>query len=243
MKDNLVKIYFAILISAFSIQDLTCAITSFENNSNEKFEHSSNFTIEQGNHYTFIKISQSPPDQENNPKKYSFDLMKKHLDKNKRKIAVIWQKDEHHYGRNFSIAGVYIKDYLNNKINEQKIYDYIIETEILPSPISRNNIKKNSLITIEKKYILKASNLRKKANIYRVNKQYDSALRIYKQAININPNDIISYYWVAEIYKTTDKLKLAEDYYIKALKISPSFNAADNALFELRKSKEIENEQ
>ena len=104
-----------------------CSINTFEcfsKDQNEiKNDHFKFSTIENNKDYVFIKISQKPPSFEEGAKEIFFELTKKYFDKNKIKISIIWQEDEFSYGINYSLAGVYIKDYLDKKITK---YTFVV---------------------------------------------------------------------------------------------------------------------
>ncbi|MFA6989721.1 MAG: hypothetical protein WC197_06600, partial [Candidatus Gastranaerophilaceae bacterium] len=225
MRKHILKIFFiSLLIFSFS-QSSNC---------NSSIQYN---VIENTKDYVFIKIPQKPPSFEEKPKEISFELIKKFFDKNKTKISVIWQKNENSYGTNYSLAGTYIKDYLNKKISKEALINYINEEDVLPSPINKNQIMQIEEIKVSKENIFISSQLREKADLYRLNKQIQSAYRIYEQSVSINPTDVVSLYWMGEICKSKNDPENAKKYFTRVLELSPGFIAADNALFELKNIK------
>jgi tetratricopeptide (TPR) repeat protein len=246
MRKHIIKIFFIsiliylqIVIASEAKQSQDFAITTLLLVArDENTEHQVKINIiENTKDYVFIKIPQISPSFEKKPKEISFGFMKKYFDNNKIKISVIWQKDEYSYGANYSLAGVYIKDYLNKKINKETLINYINEEDVFPLPVGKNQIKQIKNIEVSKENILISSQLREKADLYRLNKQNQSAYRIYEQAVSLNPRDVISLYWMGEICKSKNDVENAKKYFYRVLELSPQFTAADNALFELKNNK------
>jgi tetratricopeptide (TPR) repeat protein len=189
--------------------------------------------IQDGN-IRIIKVTSPPPDNKNRLKEQAFTLLIPYLSKDIEKASVIWQKDEFSYGKMASIANVYIQNYLDRQISIKDFIDNFKIDDVEPAPLHKNNIAQITVNSVSQQLIEQSDQLRGKADLYRLNGKYDSAIRIYKQALDLNPNDTIALFWLAEIYKSQNDLKLAEVYYTKALSIDPDFRAADDALFELK---------
>ena len=183
-----------------------------------------------------VKIQEAPP-YENNPLKISYQIIKPFLKKELISATIDWQADIHSYGKSYSVGGVYIKDFLNGTVSEDEFLKFFKEKDILPVPFSKNGIKKVILEKVPDESALKAEEFKKQADIYFINKEYRSAIRIYKQATELNPSDYVSYFRLAQAYQMLNDNDNAAIYFEQAVKINPSFKAADNALYDIRKGK------
>lgn len=191
--------------------------------------------IARENNILIITISSKPPDSLDNQRKEGLRLIEKYLSKDLIRASVVWQEDEFSYGKMASISNVYIIDFLSNKISRQKFINYFELEDINPVSIHQNKITKAELISIPSIFVRYSQILRQKADIYRFDKNYDSAIRIYNEVLEINPNDTLSFYWLGEIYKSQNHPDLAKEYYLKALSYDPDFKAANDALYDLEK--------
>jgi len=189
--------------------------------------------IREGN-ILIIKVKSLPPDTYNEQRNNAFILLYPYLTRDIEKASIIWQEDEFSFGKVSSIANVYIKDYLNKKINRKKFIGYFNLQSIEPVSVRKNQVKKIEITKVPEEISRIASGLREKANSYRFIGKYDSAIRIYNQVLELNPYDTITMFWMAEIYNAKGDIKLAEEFYTKVLSIDPDFIAADNALYELK---------
>jgi len=189
--------------------------------------------IREGN-ILIIRVPSLPPDNYNSQRNQAFILLYPYLTKNLEKASVIWQKDEFSFTKVVSIANVYIKDYLDKKISMTKFIGYFNLQSIEPAPLHLNKVNKLEHSIVSEELTRKAVILREKADAYRFIGKYDSALRIYNQSLEFNPYDTITLFWLAEIYSAQGSIKLAKEYYTKALSIDPDFIAADKALYKLK---------
>jgi tetratricopeptide (TPR) repeat protein len=180
-----------------------------------------------------IKIPESPPDDINEQRKQAFNELQPYLSKNINKASVIWQEDVFSYGKIASIANIYINDYLDKKINKKKFIEFF-NLELLEPTLVKNNIDKININSVSDELIRQSLCLREQANLYRTVGKYDSAIRIYNQVIDLNPNDAVALFWLAEIYQSIGHSELSEQYYRKVLEIDPKFYAADYALYKLQ---------
>lgn len=188
--------------------------------------------------FIIVKVFDNPPLYFRDQRNESFKILKPYLTPNTLKASVVWQKDIYSFGSLVSIPNVYIKSYLkhtNSYIKERKFVSLFNIEEIEPDPF----LNVNCSIKVDSKSISEADSKRiyelvEKAEIYRLSKEYDSALRIYSEILDINANDVIALYWTAEIYKAKNNIVLAKEYYQKAIDIDPCFWAANRALFDLK---------
>jgi|GEM_PF-3144700 len=185
-----------------------------------------------------IKLEESAPEDLIDQRKAAFKILKPLLTKNVSIAEVIWQKDVSMFGKKASISNVYITDFLNKKINEEKFVGYINVELVEPLPFRKNIVKSAIFTDVSYENIAAAAKLRENADIYRILGNNDSALRIYKQVIKLNPNDYISMYWIGEIYKNLHNDVSAKKYFSKALGYSPDFKSADDALYEIIQKEE-----
>lgn len=193
------------------------------------------------NNIITIKYKENPPENIDSQRYVALKLIKPYLKRNILKASVIWQKDEFSYGKIASIANIYIRDYLEKKIDSKKIADYFVLETIEPIFISKSN-NNNDIGLIRPDFLAlfsenskKAEELRQKADIYRLNALYDNAIRIYLDVISFNPEDAISHYWLGTIYLKQKNYDQAREHLVMAIKIDPKFIAANNALLELDK--------
>ena len=187
------------------------------------------------NNILTIKIYNDFPDTFKKQKEEAFKVMKPFLKQGILKAQVLWQKDKYSFGKLALISNVYISALFEKKITQKVFINSIDLSLIEPQNIFKNNIIKSSKkVFVSKEQVLHSAKLRNYADIYRNSKNYDSAIRVYLDTLNLNPNDNIALFWIAEIYKEKGFYKLAEDCYLRALGLEPGFRAADNSLFELR---------
>jgi tetratricopeptide (TPR) repeat protein len=163
----------------------------------------------------------------------AFKALRPVLTGNISKASVIWQSDDFSFGKKASISKIYISDFLNKKISEEKFIEHINLEMIEPLSIRKSFVESANIPEVSQENLIVSLKLRDKADLYRIDGNLESALRIYNQIINLNPGDYISLYWIGEIYKNQNKIDLAKEYLTKALSFSHDFKSADDALFEI----------
>lgn len=181
-----------------------------------------------------IRIFFTPIDDNTKLKQKSFKIIRPYLNNNIINGSVIWQESDNTFGKSVLISRTYIKQYLRKQISTSKFIHYFVINPIEPLPVIHNKVSKVEQKEIPFELLKKASDLREKANIMRYSNNFDSALRVYNQVLDLNPYDIIALYQTAEIYKEQKKYTLAKKFYIKTLEISPEFIKADESLSEIK---------
>ncbi|MDD3013951.1 MAG: tetratricopeptide repeat protein [Candidatus Gastranaerophilales bacterium] len=181
----------------------------------------------------YIKLNYAPPENLKDQKKAAFKILQPLLSKNIVNANVLWQKNDFSYGKKASISSIYITDFLNKKINTEKFIEHFNLELIEPLKVRKNKIKPINISEISHENLIISAKLKEKANIFRIDGNDESALRVYNQIIKLNPNDYISLYWVGEIYKNQKNIISAKEYFSKALSINPDFKSAGDALYEI----------
>ncbi len=184
-----------------------------------------NKIISQNGQKILIRIEINPEKIEN-LKETTAQLVQEQLKDNIEKIIVLYQQDEYSYGKIFMLSTVHIKAFLKDKSNTKIIQSALVEKDV--QPLNINPSDKLNLQTIN------AFKTRKQADIFRKNKQYKEAQRIYKHALMQNPFDYYSFFWLGEISRHQKNYPKAKDYYHSTLKINPGFKAAKNALKKIK---------
>ncbi len=112
--------------------------------------------------------------------------------------------------------------------------EVILVSSIEPTSRHLNEVLSVAKIDVPIDNLRKSKQLRQAANVFRLNKKYDSALRTYKQALKFNPNDFLSYYWMGVIYIELNDLTKAKANLNKSLGLNPQFRKADETLAKIR---------
>jgi len=180
-----------------------------------------------------IKLKTKPPEDLKEQRNTAFKILQPVLSKDISIASVLWQGDDFSFGKKASISSVYILDFLNNRISTENFVNHISIQLIEPKFIRKNIVEPAIILQIPYENTVISAKLREKANIYRIDGNNESALRIYNQSIKLNPNDYISMYWIGEIYKNQKQNVSAKEYFTKALSLSPDFKSADDALYEI----------
>jgi tetratricopeptide (TPR) repeat protein len=194
------------------------------------------FTVDAKENYVIITIYSMPDSENYQVKDQAYDIIRRIIGVNPslNKIEINWQPEEKGYGKTASLAGIYIKDYFRKKMKPNEVKEVIMLTSIEPQSRALNNVPEVAKMDIPVENLRKAMKLREAANIYRENKKYDSALRTYRQAIKINPNDYLSYYWMGEIFIATDDIDKARESLTKSVGLNPGFRKADETLAKIQ---------
>lgn len=196
------------------------------------------------NDMLIVKTTENLPDTLDEQRLAAFKILRPLLKKNLMTANVLWQKDEFSFSKKASLSSVYISDYLNNKITAEKLIEHISIELVEPQEYRKNGIPKTLQEEVSQINCIISDKLRETANFYRSEGNFESALRIYKQSAELNPNDYISIYWVGEIYRQTGKYDIAIEYLSKAISLSPDFKSANDALYEIIQSnKDNQNEK
>ena len=230
-KNNRYKYYICIIFSVFLLLSKYANSIAFPVNKMKDQEAQTQLIKKQDT--VIVLLSTNPPDSLEKQREEGFRHLKSYINTNLIKASVIWQKDNYSYGKMASISNIYIKDYLEKKITREKFIEFFELEDINPSKLHKNDIYKTEIKPVSDIFIKYSQILRQNADIYRDNRDFNSAIRIYNEAIELNPNDTLSFYWIGEIYKDQKQIDKAKEYYIKALSIDPNFKAADDELYEL----------
>lgn len=194
------------------------------------------FQIEAKEDYVIINIFANPDEDNNIIVNKAFVIMKRVMGVNPslNKIIINWQSEECAYGKTASLAGIYFKDFFNNKITSNEMKSFIMVSSIEPESRHLNQVEPVAKIDVPVENLRKCKELREAANIYRDNNKLDSAIRTYKQAIKFNPNDFLSYYYLGEIFAEKNEFKKARDYLNISLGLNPDFKKADELLARIK---------
>lgn len=194
------------------------------------------FTVSEEYNYLTIVIRAEPTETEEVLREKAYRIIKKVLSINPAfgKISVLWQPQEGAFGKQASLAGVYIEDYFNNKLSEKEFKDIIFISSLEPYSRRLNKVQKRMLVDVSEINIKKAKELRESADIYRVKEQFETAEKTYREAISYDPNDYLSYYWLGEIYIKQKEFNKAEEALETSLSINPDFRKADEILAKIR---------
>lgn len=195
------------------------------------------------NDMLIVKTTESLPDTLDEQRLAAFKILRPLLKKNLLTANVLWQKDEFSFSKKASLSSVYISDYLNNKITAEKLIEHISIELVEPQECRKNAIPKTLQEEVSQINSIISDKLRETANFYRSEGNFESALRIYKQSAELNPNDYISLYWIGEIYKQSANYDLAKEYFSKAISLSPDFKSANDALFEIDQEKKAKQDE
>lgn len=191
-----------------------------------------NFTVLPEQNYVIVNVFASPPASEDEFKNKVYNIMRSIIGVNNslEKIEVNWQPEDGDFGKQASLAGIYIKDFFRKRISANELKEVIFVSSLEAKSRHLNTVVVQAKMDVPIDKIRKAKDLREAANIYRSNKKYDSAIRTYKQAIKYNPNDYLSYYWIGDIYFAQSDNKKAKEYLQKSLGLNPEFRKADETL-------------
>jgi len=185
-----------------------------------------------------IRLNANLPDTLEDQRIAAFKILRPMLSKKISTATVLWQKDDFSFGKKASVSSAYITDFLNKKISIENFIDHINLELIEPVPVRKNNIDPVKPVEVSQINMTISAKLREKADLYRIDGgNNESALRIYNQVIELNPNDYISLYWIGKIYNDRNKPDLAKEYFSRALGLNPDFKAADDALYVITKDK------
>jgi tetratricopeptide (TPR) repeat protein len=180
---------------------------------------------------------QSSPDSENATiRDKAYEIIRRIMGVNPSlsKIDVSWQTEQEGYGKSASLAGIYIKDFFRKKMQPYEVKEVILISSIEPRSRKLNKVSPVARMDVPVENLRKAMKLREAANVYRLNKKNDSAIRTYKRAIKYNPNDYLSYYWLGELYMDQNEFDKAEDFLNKSVGLNPEFRKADETLSKLK---------
>ena len=181
-----------------------------------------------------LKVKDKLPIDLEKQRSSSLSIMKPYFKTKVTKIVVVWQSDEFSYGKSFALSRVYIKSYLNKKTSSKELLSLINIDDVLPAT-NRYNIKKIPQNEISEPNLIRATELKKAADLYYLEGLLAEAQRTYSQCLELNPYDYISIFRLGEICKSKGETQEAEKYFIKSLEINPDFSAADRALYDIRK--------
>lgn len=194
------------------------------------------FSVKPDDNAVDVIVYKYPAEENRSIKEDAYKIMRSIMGVNPSlgKITVTWQASEGDFGKTASLAGIYIKDFFSKKITLEEMKEIILISTIEPTSRHLNEVSHIARLDVPIDNLRKGKELREAANIYRQNKKYDSALRTYKQAIEFNPNDFLSYYWMGEIYKETKDYDKARESLSKALGLNPEFRQADESLAQIK---------
>jgi tetratricopeptide (TPR) repeat protein len=226
--NNLIKIQRKTLFF-FSASALLLIAIFFAYQNNSCYAASSNKNDE----ILFVKTNEKLPDTLYDQRLAAFKILRPLLKNNLLTANVLWQEDNFSFSKKASLSSVYISDYLNNKITAEKLIEHISIELLEPDEIRNNAVSQVQHEEVLQINCIISDKLRDTANYYRSEGKTDSALRIYRQVIELNPNDYLSLYWIGEIYKQMNNYDLAKEYYTRAISLSPDFKSANDALYEI----------
>lgn len=197
---------------------------------------SEDFNVISEENYVTVNIAAKPIETSSELRNKAYDIMRRVIGVNPSlsKIVINWQPEEGCFGKTASLAGIYIKDFFLKKITPSEIKEVIFVSSIEPTSRHLNEVLQVAKIDIPIENLRRAKELREAATIYTQNKKYDSAIRTYKQAIKLNPNDYLSYYWLGEIYIIKENFKEAQECLNKSLGLNPEFRKADETLAKIK---------
>lgn len=195
------------------------------------------FDVKTDDNSVIVRVFAPPSEHDDAFERINFDIIKRIMGVNPSlaRIDVLWQQEEGGFGKQASLAGIYIKDFYKKKITHNELKEVIFISTIEPESRHLNEIMDVVKLDVPIENLRKAKELRQAANIFRLNGKYDSAIRTYKHAIKFNPNDYLSYYWLGEISILLNDDKKAVSYFNKSLGLNPGFRRADESLAKLKK--------
>ncbi|MEW5820516.1 MAG: tetratricopeptide repeat protein, partial [Cyanobacteriota bacterium] len=194
------------------------------------------FAVTSESNFVTINIYAKPDEDDNLLKDKAYEIMRRIMGVNPSlgKIVINWQPEQGGFGKSASLAGIYIKDFFSKKITRNELKEVIFTAAIEPESRHLNEVMDIAKVEVPIDNLRKGKELRTAANIYRQNKKYDSAIRTYEQAIQFNPNDFLSYYWIGEVYAELKEFDKAKVSLSKALGLNPDFRQADESLARIK---------
>lgn len=194
------------------------------------------FKVEADCNSVFVRVYAPPSAVDGAFERINYDLIKRIMGVNPSlgKIEITWQPHDGGFGKQASLAGIYIRDFYKKKITDNELKEVIFISSIEPESRHLNAVVDVVKMDVPIDNLRKAKELRQAANIFRQNGKYDSAIRTYKQAVKFNPNDYLSYYWIGEVYILLEDNKKACENFNQSLGLNPGFRMADEALAKVK---------